>query len=186
MSHYFFAAKISSEVKLAMKARMEELRKQFPFRRWVHHEDLHITLAFLGAAPEGKLEKARSLVGETLADAVSFPLEITGLGVFGQKESPRVFWASLSDSDQLAELRSRVFSACEEAGFQLEKRPFAPHVTLARNWEGGAPFNPGKLEEQPLNLGFLVNEVVLYRTNTEKTPKYEPVQRFRLNFPEPE
>lgn len=182
MSHYFFAAKIPSEVKFAMKARMEELKKQFPFRRWLHHEDLHITLVFLGAAPEGKLEKARSLVGDTLANSVSFPLALNGLGVFGRKESPRVFWASLSDSEELAELRNRVFSACAEAGFHLESRPFAPHVTLARNWEGGAPFNPGELEEKPLNLGFLLDEVVLYRTNTEKTPKYEPAQQFRLNL----
>ncbi|RDU36157.1 RNA 2',3'-cyclic phosphodiesterase [Neobacillus piezotolerans] len=184
MSHYFFAAKIPTETKVAMEDRMKELREQFPFRRWVHYEDLHITLAFLGAAPEGKVEKASSLVGETLANSKSFPLTITGLGVFGQKDSPRVFWASLSKSEKLGELRNRVFAACKEAGFQLETRPFAPHVTLARNWEGEAPFNPGKLAEQPLDLDFLLDEVVLYRTNMEKTPKYESIQSFSLNSTE--
>ncbi|WP_409270960.1 RNA 2',3'-cyclic phosphodiesterase [Neobacillus sp. SCS-31] len=180
MSHYFFAGKIPSETKLAMKNNIIELKKQFPFRRWVHHEDLHITLAFLGAAPEDKLERACSLVGGTLVKADSFSLAINGLGIFGRKDSPRVFWASLSKSEELTNLRASVFTACEEAGFQLETRPFSPHVTLARNWEGEFPFNPGKLDEQPLNLGFMLEEVVLYRTNIESTPKYEPVQRFRL------
>ncbi|WP_082306933.1 RNA 2',3'-cyclic phosphodiesterase [Bacillus sp. FJAT-27245] len=180
MSHYFFAGKIPEETKLAMKGNMDELRKQFPFRRWVHHEDLHITLAFLGAAPEGKLEKACSLVGRALATTDAFPLAMNGLGTFGRKDSPRVFWASLSKSEQLTKLRGSVFTACEEAGFQLETRPFSPHVTLARNWEGEGPFIPGKLDEQPLNLGFMLEEVVLYRTNIGTTPKYEPIKRFRL------
>ncbi|WP_316571009.1 RNA 2',3'-cyclic phosphodiesterase [Neobacillus sp. YIM B06451] len=180
MSHYFFAAKIPSETKLAMKNNIDELKKQIPFRRWVHHEDLHITLAFLGAAPESNLERACSLVGGTLANANSFPLVINGLGIFGRKDSPRVFWAALSKSEQLTKLRALVFAACEEAGFQLETRPFSPHVTLARNWEGKFPFDPGKLDQPPLNLEFMLEEVVLYRTNIGSTPKYEPVQRFRL------
>ncbi|WP_253701550.1 RNA 2',3'-cyclic phosphodiesterase [Bacillus sp. FJAT-27445] len=181
MSHYFFAARIPEETKLAMKNRIEELKRLHPFRRWVHHEDLHITLAFLGNAPEAKLEKASQLVESAIQGMKAFSLELTGLGTFGQKDSPRVFWAGLLNSVELGELRNRVFTNCEEAGFQLEKRPFAPHVTLARNWEGNGPFNQKFLADQPLDLGFLLEEVVVYRTNMEKTPKYESVKQFRLN-----
>ncbi|CEG28252.1 RNA 2',3'-cyclic phosphodiesterase [Bacillus sp. B-jedd] len=179
MSHYFFAAAIPDEIKAAMKDNMEELKQQFPFRRWVHHEDLHITLAFLGAAPEEKLDMACRLVGEAIHGYAPFEMEITGLGTFGRKEQPRVFWAGLNKSEELNNLRARVFQACEKAGFQLETRPFAPHLTLARNWQGEEPFDGSSNDMLKLRR-FLLDEVVLYRTNMDRVPKYDPVKQFRL------
>ncbi|RHW40794.1 RNA 2',3'-cyclic phosphodiesterase [Neobacillus notoginsengisoli] len=179
MSHYFFAAALPHETKLAMKEMMDKLKLDYPFRRWVHHQDLHITLAFLGAAPEDKRDLASTLVEEAVDGYESFPMEITGLGTFGRKAEPRVFWAGLSASEELKKLRDLVFHACEGAGFQLETRPFAPHVTLARNWKGERPF-AGTGKTGRLVPGFTLDEVVLYRTNMDSVPKYEPVKEFRL------
>lgn len=181
MSHYFFAAAIPEEIKGEMKVKMDELKREFPFRRWVHHQDLHITLAFLGAAQKEKLDTACRLVGRAIQGYAPFEMEITGLGTFGRKEQPRVFWAGLHQSEELNNLRNLVFQACEQADFQLETRPFAPHLTLARNWQGEETF------DSALNAGlkvrsFLLDEVVLYRTNMDRVPKYEAVQQFRLEM----
>jgi len=179
MSHYFFAAAIPDEIKAAMKDKMDRLKQEFPFRRWVHHQDLHITLAFLGSAHEEKLEMACRLVGEAIHGLAPFEIEITGLGTFGRKEQPRVFWAGLNQSQELNNLRDLVFHACEKSGFQLETRPFAPHLTLARNWQGEEPFDSASNGELKVR-SFLLDEVVLYRTNMDRVPKYEPVKQFRL------
>ncbi|WP_043934063.1 RNA 2',3'-cyclic phosphodiesterase [Bacillus sp. EB01] len=180
MSHYFFAAKIPSDTKVKMKEEMEKLKASYPFRRWVHHEDLHITLAFLGHAPEDKLEEAKALVKESIQDFEAFNMSVAGLGTFGRKDQPRIFWAGVSKSDELSILRDRVFQACEKAGFPLETRPFSPHITLARNWEGKAPFQKQEESLSFNNYEFLLDEVVLYRTNMAKNPKYEAVEIYHL------
>lgn len=183
--HYFFALKLPQETKISMGKHFTELKELFPFKRWVHEEDLHITLAFLGSAPENLLITAKKLVVAAISDVPPFPVEINKLGVFGIEEMPRVFWAGIQENKELHSLRNRVYQACSEAGFQLESRPFSPHITLARSWAGAEPFmkreameNWGKL--QPVPLRFNANEVVLYQTHLDRSPKYEAIEAFPL------
>ena len=180
-THYFFAIKIPEETKLMMKNNYEKLKEIFPFNRWVHHEDLHITLAFLGNAPSEKLSSAMENVREALRESKGFPLEMNKLGIFGKSDSPRIFWADTKESNELREVREKVFTACVEAGFQLETRPFKPHITLARKWTGNQPFHNRLLDElQPNLLLFQANEVVLYQTHLDQTPKYEVKEKYLL------
>lgn len=182
--HYFFAIKIPEETKEIMKNNSNKLKELFPFNRWVHHQDLHITLAFLGNAPSDKLSIAVENVHEALRDAKGFFLEMNKLGTFGMVESPRIFWVDTKDSNELGEIRDKVFTASLKAGYQLEKRPFKPHITLARKWSGDQPFHKNLLdawdEIQPEPLRFKVNEVALYQTHLDKTPKYEAKKIYHL------
>jgi RNA 2',3'-cyclic 3'-phosphodiesterase len=183
-THYFFAAKIPNETKQLMKRHTDKLKENLPFKRWVHYMDLHITLAFLGSAPSEKLSIAVDNVHKALQELKGFQLKINGLGTFGKIESPRIFWVDTKDSVELKEVRKKVFTACLEAGFQLETRPFKPHITLARKWTGDENFQIkflnawNELQSEPLE--FTVNEVVLYQTHLDKTPKYEEKTIYRL------
>lgn len=184
-THFFFAVKIPEETKLAMKILCEKLKATLPFSRWVHHEDLHITLAFLGNAASEKLINAEKNVREAIQDSHELKLQINKLGTFGREESPRIFWADTCESNELQILRKKVFLACEKAGFELETRPFRPHITLARKWVGEGLFQKKQLDElwnelQPEPLLFKAKEVVLYQTHLEKTPKYEAKTLFHL------
>nr|WP_263325382.1 RNA 2',3'-cyclic phosphodiesterase [Neobacillus sp. Marseille-Q6967] len=183
-THFFFAVKIPEETKLIMKNHMEHLKKMLPFSRWVHHQDLHITLAFLGNAPSDKLTAADLNVQKALRSEERFTLRIDKLGTFGAPSSPRIFWADTQRSDELNNVRKKVFTACEEAGFQLESRPFRPHITLARKWIGEERFEMGLLEEwnriQKDPLVFEAKEVILYQTHLQKTPKYEEKKVYPL------
>lgn len=176
-THFFFAVRIPNETKQIMKEHCQELKKALPFGRWVHHEDIHITLAFLGFAPLENLQKVEKNAREALMGENSFQLEINKLGIFGASQSPRIFWADTMESKELHLVRKKVFAACSEAGFQLETRPFRPHITLARKWVGEEPFHESLLhiweELQPQPLVFEAKDVVLYQTHLEKTPKYE-------------
>ncbi|MBY0124149.1 RNA 2',3'-cyclic phosphodiesterase [Bacillus sp. S/N-304-OC-R1] len=183
-THFFFAISLPIETKLKLKEECSIIKENLSFQRWVHHEDYHITLAFLGSAPNDKLQKAQKLVGEGIKDQKSFPLQITGLGVFGRPDSPRIFWADTYKEKRLSVIRDIVFSSCTEAGFQLETRPFKPHITLARKWAGSAPLHASRLEENnpfmDCPLKFTASEVVLYQTHLDKTPKYEKIAIFPL------
>lgn len=183
-THFFFAVKIPQETKLILNQKKEMLKEILPFNRWVHHEDLHITLAFLGNAPTEKLSTAIDNVRQALSQSQGFQLEINKLGIFGKIESPRIFWVDTKDSNELQGVRKKVFTACTDAGFQLETRQFKPHITLARKWAGDQPFHKNHLdvwrELQPAPISFKVNEVVLYQTHLDKTPKYEAVKTYQL------
>lgn len=183
-SHFFFAVKIPEETKLIMNNHINQLKEIIPFSRWVHYQDLHITLAFLGAAPPEKRAAAEINVNVVLKEAAALSLKIHKLGFFGIENAPRVFWADTEESIELKNIREKVFSACEKAGFHLETRPFRPHITLARKWNGNAAFQQELLEVwhelQPEPLQFETNEVVLYQTHLHQTPKYEVIKRFEL------
>lgn len=183
-AHFFFAVKLPSETKKQLNEYCKELKEKLPFSRWVHHEDYHITLAFLGSAPEHKLNTAGKLVADSLEGTKAFPLFINRLGIFGKESSPRIFWCDTEREERLHVVRDKVFSACQDAGFELETRPFKPHITLARKWVGTKAFQKSSIDQyNPFKekaLEFDAAEVVLYRTHLDKTPKYESIAIFPL------
>ncbi|PLR79115.1 RNA 2',3'-cyclic phosphodiesterase [Bacillus sp. V3-13] len=184
--HYFIAVSLPKETKEQLHKTAQQLGEDFPFAKWVHEEDFHITLAFLGASSDEKISKTIELVNAALTNAGSFPLTIDHIGVFGKKDWPRVFWAGLKREDRLYEIRDLVYSACEKAGHTLETRPFAPHITLARNWTGPERLDPQQLAKKNIletePLLFLADEVVLYRIHPGNTPKYRAFATFPLHI----
>jgi RNA 2',3'-cyclic 3'-phosphodiesterase len=182
-THYFFALSLPNETKTALKDFRDGIKGDFPFSRWVHEQDFHITLAFLGQADKDRLESAKNLVKEYIGDTISFWLKIDHLGIFGRKEAPRIFWAGVQTEEKLHQVRNQVFSACNRAGFELEARAFSPHITLARKWQGESPFMIDKFEtEKRLSTPFLfkAKKIVLYQTHLDRTPKYEAIASFPL------
>lgn len=182
--HYFLAVRLSKESKKLLHEKAEQLKSELKFARWVHPEDYHLTLAFLGNAFESQLNKTKELVQKYIDGSSAFSLTIQHFGTFGRKDSPRILWAGVNKEERLHQLRNLVFNACEKAGFHLDTRPFSPHITLARKWTGSSSFSlsflsiNNSVEEKPIT--FEAEEVVLYRTRLEKTPKYEAVATFPL------
>ncbi|MGG0717388.1 RNA 2',3'-cyclic phosphodiesterase [Robertmurraya massiliosenegalensis] len=177
--HFFYALKLPKEVKTYLEHTCEKLKQEFPFSSWVHREDYHITLAFLGSANLEQLEVSLNAVEKELSEGSSFSLKINHLGVFGRSDSPRIFWAGLEKEERLFLLRNQVYQACKRAGFQLDTREFNPHLTLARKWKGDQSFSIESLTRiEPIS--FMANEVVLYETHVQKLPKYEVKKSFSL------
>ncbi|KAB2334399.1 RNA 2',3'-cyclic phosphodiesterase [Bacillus mesophilum] len=178
--HNFFALSLPEDVKREMWSYFETYKGNLPFKTWVHQEDYHITLAFLGGAEQNMLAEAIDLVRSSLQqeEIGSFSLRIDKLGVFGQADSPRIFWAGLKESPPLHTVRKGVYDACLKAGFQLETRPFKPHITVARRWQDESAYS--KELFKPKEWMFMANEVVLYKTNMHQTPKYERIAIFPL------
>lgn len=107
-------------------------RKQLsdPALRPVAEESLHITLAFLGFLPEKQIPRLAELVAGAggpaprivLGDPVPRP----------PRGRPRLF-ALPADSQGTVALQAGLEEGLVEAGlYEPEKRPFWPHVTVAR------------------------------------------------------
>ncbi|WP_339147320.1 MULTISPECIES: RNA 2',3'-cyclic phosphodiesterase [unclassified Sutcliffiella] len=180
-THYFIAVPLPKEWKEELHLYMKELKGKYPFTRWVHPEDLHLTLAFLGNMEESQKEKLVSLTLDVAAQHRSFSLTLSELGTFGNPQSPRIFWLGVENSPSLNSLRKDIYAACEKVGFQLDSRPFHPHITLARKWKG-----PGSIDQESLLTNsekggsYEVKEIVLYETHLNRMPKYEEKEIFPL------
>lgn len=183
-NHYFWAVRLPDFIKQNIDEKLRDRKQIFQFKRWVHRTDYHITLAFLGTVEQQQLQRVIDLVGHAIQNEKAFPLQLQDLNIFGNNQSPRIFWAGVQHENKLCQLQTIVHEKCREAGFTLENRPYHPHITLARNWTGHEEFKLELLEkynpfgENPLS--FQVGEVVLYKTNLEQIPKYEPIAVFSL------
>ena len=109
--------------------------------RWVGPDNLHVTLQFLGAVPEERVEAVAAAVSAVAAAAAPLHLELRGAGAFPHGRKPRVLWAGLSgDLERLSTLVADLGAALGPLGFPPEDRAFSPHVTLGRSREPrGAP-----------------------------------------------
>ncbi|WP_404329583.1 RNA 2',3'-cyclic phosphodiesterase [Mesobacillus maritimus] len=181
--HYFYALELPNETKERLGKHCRDIQETLPFKRWVHTQDYHITLAFLGNAPDKMLTESIKKL-ESGIDCPVFSLKIKHLGVFGKSDSPRIFWAGVNQQPFLEDAREIVYQACIESGFKLETRPFKPHITLARKWAGENLFTNQLLQKaDPFlikELEFDANKIVLYKTHLGKEPKYEAVLKIPL------
>ncbi|HDX9579193.1 TPA: RNA 2',3'-cyclic phosphodiesterase [Bacillus pseudomycoides] len=176
--HYFVAVKLPNEIKNVLAEWKEMIEETTPFRSWVYKEDYHITLSFLGSAEEGRLKKLKQDL-QKLAKMPCFSLTLQGCHIFGVKEQPRVFWAGVEEEQALFDLQKQVYTICERNGFQLETRPYHPHITVARKWKGGEAFEKNQLPTLPPRI-FEVETVTLYETHVERVPKYEEIYEISL------
>ena len=89
--------------------------------------NLHITLAFLGPLTEADLARA---VRVPPVASPAFPIVLDRLGFW---EGSRVLWIGPSQIPAvLTRLEAVLWDALTAVGFERERRPYRPHVTLAR------------------------------------------------------
>jgi RNA 2',3'-cyclic 3'-phosphodiesterase len=98
--------------------------------RRVPFEQLHLTVAFIGALAVDQGETLAQRLGE---QAVAIPpAEVTKIECWPSRAHPRLMVAVLAMSDAFTALDWRVRSLMFETGLPLDARAFRPHVTLAR------------------------------------------------------
>ena len=89
--------------------------------------NLHVTLAFLGAVSEAELARVRQISPPPVE---RFVLSIDTLGF---RKRARLLWAAPDAvPPALLELESSLWSELAELEIPRERRPYLPHVTLAR------------------------------------------------------
>jgi 2'-5' RNA ligase len=104
--------------------------------RFVRPEGIHLTLKFLGAVPDSRLEAVRHALTSATSDFRPIGLTMGRIGSFGDRRGPRVVWAGLDgttvrDRERLYGLVESLETWLEAAGIPREGR-FQPHLTLAR------------------------------------------------------
>jgi 2'-5' RNA ligase len=149
-----------------------------PDVRPVSPEALHVTLVFLGWQDESAAERIAEAAFAALPEAHAPRLAATAVRSVPPKR-PRLFALDLDDEDGRATALQETASAALEAGgwYRPEKRPFWPHLTLARvkRGERAAPM-PDR--PPPPREPFDAAVVTLYRSTLRpQGALYEPLAR---------
>jgi 2'-5' RNA ligase len=90
---------------------------------------LHVTLVFLGSVPRGRLPELCALARDRVG--AGFSLCFDAPGYWPRR---RLVWAAPRDVPEgLAALAGGLADGLRAAGFEIEARPYFPHITLIRD-----------------------------------------------------
>src|SRR5260370_12755615 len=139
MTRTFIALELNEALQRFLGEIISQISQELPDLRWVDPQGIHITLAFLGELSDEQLVKAIEAAEEAAHKATQFEYRLTGLGIFGSPQQPRVIWMGVEDlpsgkvrGSPLQQVHRALSRELELRGFEVEKRPFSPHLTLAR------------------------------------------------------
>lgn len=143
--------------------------------RWTARENVHLTLQFLGDTDPTKVGQIQRNIAEAVTNTGPFTLSLDETGVFPDFRAPRILWVSLAgEVRRLMMLQGRIEGSMKAMGFQPERRPFTPHVTVGRvsrdltdQQLGDIGFGWRRSVLPPKRAQIPVREVVLYRSRLQ-------------------
>lgn len=138
--------------------------------RRVPPETWHVTLVFLGAVEAVR----RQALEEDLAAVPGEPFRLV-LDRRGHWRRGGITWLAAGDTPPaLSHLQRRLADLAREHELALDRRPYLPHLTLARQ---APPEPPSKIEP----IEWEVNGFCLVRSHTLPAgPRYEVLSRWEL------
>lgn len=129
----FIAIELDNQIKQKLNQAILDLSSKISYRlRWVKPDLIHLTLNFLGNIPLSKIGAVSDLMYKTVFDLQVFNVEFKGMGCFPSLNRPRVIWIGMEQSSELYTMQKSLTDALRQNGFEIETRPFSPHLTLAR------------------------------------------------------
>jgi 2'-5' RNA ligase len=145
----FFALWPDDRVRDALQCHARELLRSCGGRA-MRHENLHLTLVFIGDVAAGRLDDLTSMAHAISATPFELVLDQTGYW----RHNRIVSALPLTVPEPLRTLVSAIEGGLQQAGFEFYQRPYAPHVTLLRDARAPAIL-------PPLGLDWPVREFVL-------------------------
>lgn len=176
----FFGIPLSDQICTKIRQIQEELKKQFKYSKiqWVSIENCHITLHFLGDSKTESISELKNKIRE-LELPKPFELRILNVDAFPSKKDPKILIIKTDPHPSLFGLYKKIGDVIVGLGFEIDERPFTPHITLGRVTTRSEVLKT-ELIDVP-NLMSIVNRVVLYRSDLTPTgSKYSELESFDL------
>lgn len=166
----FFALWPEAELQQAFFEAGNKLHQRCGGRR-TRRENIHLTLAFLGAVEAERLQRATAVADQIVLP--SFEMSFDRLGWWHQNQ---VAWAATSETPRpLLDLVKALQLGLAAEGFKFDERRFAPHITLLRK----ANCPPGLINSP--DIVWHAHEFVLVSSTLhEGGPHYAIEQRWPL------
>src|SRR5262245_44857347 len=187
----FIAVEISPRVGSRAGDLIDKLRVAAAEVNWVHTQQMHLTLKFLGDVPDAATPDICRVVQQVAAQFEPFEITFRGLGAFPKPSAPRTLWIGIEDgADELRALQAALDEALKaDLGYAKEQRGFQPHLTIGRvkrELPGGAGDLAQLLEKYAQFDADLtvIDEVVTFASFLgHKGPRHEAMSRAELGGP---
>jgi 2'-5' RNA ligase len=132
----FIAIELDDSVKALLAEAAMQLARQASSGNFVPRENFHITLVFIGETK--RTDEAKAIMRRVASAEAKGPLQLAldGVGSFnsGRKQkSGHTWWVGVEKHPALVRLANLLASELRSAGYDIEKRPLRPHVTLGRS-----------------------------------------------------
>ena len=185
----FIAIEIPSEIKSALAALQDELRRAGADVSWTKPENIHLTLKFLGEVDEMRIGEVEKVCVRAAAEFQPLTLSLKETGVFPNARQPRVLWAGLSgEIEKAVEMRGLLDEGLALIGFDREEKDFRPHLTIGRvksNRKTRELLALAGAHQVP-ELSFVVTEIVLMKSELHPAgARYTPMAKAFLRGKSP-
>lgn len=128
----FFAIELGDALHDLLDDTTAILRAEAPELAWVGREKRHLTLKFLGDVSEADVPKLAGAADRAAARHAPIEMSVREVGAFPTFRRARVVWIGVEQEPRLELLHHDLEEACVQEGYEVEGRPFRPHITLAR------------------------------------------------------
>jgi 2'-5' RNA ligase len=180
----FVAVKIPQPV----AEKIEEIRKEaYPVPnnyRWEPKEKYHLTLKFLGDIEVSRNEAIINALDEVASRNAKISLEFDKFGFFKKSPVAGILWFGFKAGKNIYDIAEQTDIKLNGLGFEREKRPFKPHLTLLR-LKGNEDPNLLKsiLDFNVPQADFVADELALMESELlQKGSLYKEVTKFKLNY----
>ena len=140
----FIAVNFDEKVKDRISSIQNELR-QVAEGNFSRRDNFHLTLAFLGEQDEERAEMVKRIMRTLTVKPMT--LVFTKTGCFNRPQGD-VWWLGPEKNEQLFSLQQELADKLRRFGFDLEDRPYSPHITLARKVRLRPQSKPPLLKEK--------------------------------------
>ena len=183
MPRLFVGIKIENQPELELLVTELQDKLKNNAINWVPVKNFHITLKFLGEVSSDSIMSISSHLLNLNNTPDHIILKYNKPGFFGSLSSPRVIWFDFKPNSELSILQSTIDNSLAEVGFDLEKKSYSPHLTLARIKK----LKEEKIFRDLMNNNKIYNETIdihefhLFQSNLKKEgPEYIVLATFKL------
>ena len=175
----FFALPVPDPQREQLSGYLASCAAVAPDFRWAVHDNLHITLRFVGSVERRAVEEVASHAEAGVGGP--FELALGDVGTFGSGPRVRVVWLGLSaGADPVRRLAGVLERECRAAGLEPEARAFKPHLTLARAKPRDGAGLP-ELPRRPVLEPWKATEVILFSSHLGRGGAvHEPIRSVPL------
>lgn len=143
---------------------------------FTRRDNYHLTLVFLGETDRA----AAAVAALEQVTSPPFPLRSASPGCFSKKGGD-IWWLGVEPLPGLLAAQRQLEDALREAGFSPEKRPYRPHITLARKVRSPAGLEPLTAPGRFPALECRVDRLTLFSSErVEGVLRYLPLYRRAL------
>lgn len=186
----FIAIEFSEEVRQVISSVLLRYQGLIPsgWVKWVPTKNLHLTLKFLGDTPITLIPSIQEQMDKLGATMPTFQFTAAATGMFPSARKPRVIWIGLDNKQTLTGISKNLDDVLALLAIAREEKPFSPHLTIGRVYNGLSDEQLLKLGEiilrnQPGEIGkVLVRHISLVKSDLLPSgPVYSTLNRSNLS-----